>query len=109
LREAVRRQRSRLEEQARQARVMAWQQRFLAITDVSALDKDKTQQRLKALHQPPDEVRPEERAILQPIRMQLTAHLDQMSLDEIISRIEQLPVARQRQLLALLTERWGIE
>jgi hypothetical protein len=109
LREAVRRRRSRLEEQARQTRVMAWQQRFLGITDVSALDKDKTQQLLKALHQPPDEVRPEERAILQPIRMQLTAHLDQMSLDEIISRIEQLPVARQRQLLALLTERWGIE
>jgi len=109
LREAVRRQSSRLEEQARQTRVMAWQQRFLGITDVSALDKDKTQQLLKALHQPPDEVGPEERAILQPIRMQLTAHLDQMSLDEIISRIEQLPVARQRQLLALLTERWGIE
>jgi hypothetical protein len=41
--------------------------------------------------------------------MQLTAHLDQMSLDEIISRIERLPVTQQRQFLALLTERWGIE
>jgi hypothetical protein len=37
----------------------------------------------------------------------LTAHLDQMSMDEIIGRIEQLPVERQRQLLALLIERLG--
>ena len=107
--ETVRRQRSRLEEQARRARVGTWLRGFLAINDVSTLDKDQTQRLLQALRHPPDELRPEERAILQPITTQLTAHLDQMSLDEIINRIEQLPVARQRQLLALLMERWEIE
>ena len=109
--EAVRQRRSTLEEDARQTRITAWRNPFLAISDyeVRALAKHETEQWLKTLRQPPDELRPEEQAVLQPIMAQLTAHLDQMSIDEILSRIAQLPVARQRQLLAVLTERLEIE
>lgn len=34
--------------------------------------------------------------------------VNQMSMDEIIARIERLPAERQRQLLGLLCERLGI-
>lgn len=105
--EAVRDRRSTLEEQARQARITAWRNPFLAISDreVSALAKHETESLLKALRQPPDELRPEEQAVLQPILERLTAHLDQMSMDELISRIDRLPITQQHQLLAWLSER----
>ena len=92
-------------EQARRARVTAWQQWFLALGDVSQLEKYETEQLLKALRNPPDELLPEEQALMQPVMAQLIVHLDQMSMDEIISRIERLPAERQRQLLLLLSER----
>ena len=75
----------------------------MALDDVSQLRKSETEQ-LKALRHPPDEPLPEEQALMQPVMTRLTAHLDQMSMDEIIARIERLPAERQRQLLGLLSE-----
>ena len=46
-------------------------------------DRHETEQWLKALRQPPDELRPEEQAVLQPIMARLIAHLDQMSIDAV--------------------------
>jgi len=43
--------------------------------------------------------------VIEPVLTSLTAHLDQLSVDEIIGRIERLPVEQQRELLALLSER----
>ena len=71
------------------------------------LDRYETERLLKALRHPPDELRPEEQATRQPLVAKLTAHLDQMSMDEMIVRIEQLPTARQHQLLAWLVTRLG--
>ena len=102
---AVQRRRTELDEQARRARVTAWQQRFLTLGDVSQLEKYETEQLLKVLRNPPDELLPEEQALMQPVMAQLIAHLDLMSMDEIISRIARLPAERQRQLLLLLSER----
>ncbi len=47
----------------------------------------------------------EEKAVIEPVLTSLTAHLDQLSVDEIIGRIERLPVEQQRELLALLSKR----
>lgn len=105
--DAVQRRRSELDEQARRARVTAWQQRFLALDAISRLERYETEQLLKALREPPEELLPEEQALIQPIMAQLTAHLDRMSMDEIIARIERLSTERQRQLLSLLSERLG--
>jgi hypothetical protein len=38
----------------------------------------------------------------------LIARLDQLSMDEIVQRIERLPVAQQQQLLTLLVRRFNI-
>ena len=94
----------KLEEQARQAQLTAWQQPFLALGNINNLSRYETEQLLKDLQHPPYELRPAELAVLEPVQKQLTAHLDQLSIDELIQRIAQLPIARQRQLLNLLLE-----
>lgn len=94
-----------LKEQARQARIVAWQQLFLSLGDISDLEKYKIGQLLRQLDNPPDALRSAEQAMMQPLRERLTAHLDQISIDELIYRIDQLPQEQQRQLLNRLLER----
>jgi hypothetical protein len=105
--DTVRGRRALLEDQARRARFQVWWRGFAALGEVSVLDRYETERLLKALRHPPDELRPEEQATRQPLVAKLTAHLDQISMDEMIVRIEQLPTARQHQLLAWLVTRLG--
>lgn len=101
----VRKRCADLDEQARRIRVIAWQERFLTLRNIDQLDKYETEQHLKALRSPPFELLPEEQDGIKPVLTQLIAHLDRISMDEIIERIEQLPVERQRQIFLLLSER----
>lgn len=91
-----------LEEQQRSATLRAWQQRVLDDTALEGLDRLAIEQRLQQLHQPPCTLRPEEHALLAPITHRLTARLDQLSLDELFSRITRLTTAQQRELLQRL-------
>ena len=93
-----------LAEQARQAQMAAWQQPFLVLENVDDLSRYETEQLLKVLQQPPYELRLVEQTGLEPVRMKLTAHLDQISMNELIQRIFQLSLDRQQQLLNLLLE-----
>ena len=101
---AVRQRFLALAEQARQAQLAAWQQPFLVLENVDDLSRYETEQLLKVLQQPPHELRLAEQTALEPVRMKLTAHLDQISMNELIQRIFQLPLDRQQQLLNLLLE-----
>ncbi|WP_295400257.1 hypothetical protein [uncultured Thiocystis sp.] len=94
-------------EQARRARVIAWQQRFLSLGPVEQLDRHATEDLLKGLRGPPDGLLPAEKSIVESVRVALTAHLDQMSMDDIVARIERLALERQRQLFELLAARFA--
>ena len=102
---AARQRREELVELQRQAKVTAWQAPLLSLWDIGSLDLRTTEQLLKTLRSPPCELLPQEEAVIEPVLTSLTAHLDQLSVDEIIGRIERLPVEQQRELLALLSER----
>ena len=94
-------------EQNRRARVNVWQQRFVTLGSMEQLDRHATEELLKALRSPPDELLPSEKAMVDPVMAALTAHLDQMSMDEIVARIEQLALERQRKLYKLLAARFA--
>lgn len=97
--------RTELEEKARSRQVNAWLTQFLVLQNITVLSKSETEQWLKSLRNPPDDAKSDELLVLQPIETQLTAHLDQLSLNEIITRIERLPVKLQRKLVLLLSQR----
>ena len=101
---SARQRREELDERQRQAKVTAWQEQFLSLWDIGTLDLHTTEQLLKVVRNPPCELLPQEQVAVEPVMASLTAHLDQLSVDEIIGRIERLSVERQRQILSLLLE-----
>jgi hypothetical protein len=103
--EAVAERHSELEDQARHNRVAAWQQPLLALGPVDGLDQSATEALLSTARQPPDALRPDEKAVIAPIEEALTTHLDRMSVDGIMERIERLPPPRQEEILMRLTAR----
>lgn len=94
-------------EQARRARVIAWQQRFLSLGPVEQLDRHMTDDLLKTLRGPPDALSSAEQALVDPVLSALTTHLDRISMDEILARIERLTLTRQRELFDFLGVRFA--
>jgi hypothetical protein len=88
----------------RSVKIAAWQRRYSGLDQVEHLDRYATEQLLQELHHPPCVLRPEEQAALAPMISRLTAHLDQMSVDELFARIERLSESQQRELLARLSD-----
>ncbi len=101
----VSQRRTELEEEERSKQIKLWLAQFLTLQNISALSQPETERWLKSLRSPPDDAKPDELSVLQSIATQLTAHLDQMSMDEIIARIARLPVTAQRKLVLLLSQR----
>ncbi|PZN74908.1 MAG: hypothetical protein DM484_20060 [Candidatus Methylumidiphilus alinenensis] len=101
----ARQRREELVERQRQAKVTAWQAPLLSLWDIGTLDLHTTEQLLRTLRSPPCELLQQERDAVEPILVSLTARLDQLSVDEIIGRIDRLPIWRQRELLAILSAR----
>jgi hypothetical protein len=91
-----------LEGQARQTRIETWRRGLPEIEDVGALDKNRTEAFLKDLQNPPETLLPDEHAALEPLAEALNVHYDQMSMDEIMARIERLGMERRQELLAWL-------
>ena len=102
---AVRNQNAELNENLRRCKIKDWQQQFFILKSYENLTKYETEQLLKVLHNPPAELTLEEQASMQTIELKLTSHLDQISIDEILGRIEKLPIEMQYQLLTALRER----
>lgn len=102
---AVRNQNAELNENLRRFKVKNWQKQFLILRSYENLTKYEIEQLLKVLHNPPAELTLEEQASMQTIELKLTSHLDQISIDEILGRIEKLPIEMQYQLLTALRER----
>ena len=101
--DVVRRRGADIDEIERHAKVVAWQQTYLTLPNVERLDAQTTQRLLERLRMPPCELRPEEQSQMSPIEMTLTAHLDRLSLDELMTRIERLMEPQQRQIFARLS------
>lgn len=101
---AVQRRRTLLEEQARRAAVATWQQGFPALSEIEDLGANDTERLLREIRTPPSELTQDEQERLAPIAARLVAHLDRLSLDELLQRISQLGRDQQRQLLERLSE-----
>jgi hypothetical protein len=78
------------------------------LENIQKLTKYEAEQLLKVLNNPPAELTAEEQKALQPIETQITSQLDKISIDEIIGRIERLPIVTQRRLLVILSERLAV-
>ncbi len=101
--ESVKSHLANLEDLERRAMVFEWQKRYLDLGDVEKLDLRETEELLSEIRKPPCELRSDERVKIEPITNLLTAHLDQMSIDDLLARIEQLQEKNQRQLLKRLS------
>lgn len=105
---AIRSRRAELIEQARLAQVKAWQTPFLSLNNIEELDQYETERLLRELRNPPVELRQEEQVLMESTLLRLMNRLDQISLDEIIGRIERLSIDQQRQLFSILSERLAV-
>ena len=97
--------RAELMEQARRSQVVSWQTRYLSLGNIKDMNQQETERLIKELRTPPVELTMEEQAIIEPVLSRLIERLDQISLDEIIGRIERLSAEQQRQILLILSER----
>ncbi|WP_020160014.1 hypothetical protein [Methylobacter marinus] len=93
-----------LEEEIRSSKIKAWQKQFLELVNIDLLTKFETERLLAELNNPPEKLTYEEKKLIQPVELELIVHLDQLSMDEIISRIERLPLIMRQQLLSTLSE-----
>jgi hypothetical protein len=84
--------------------VADWQKQFFEIEEIESLDRLTTEKLLVEIDGPPFDMRSEELEKIEPVRSRLTAHLDQISMDDLFRRIEQLKPEKQQQLLKLLSE-----
>ncbi|MFZ4534889.1 hypothetical protein [Propionivibrio sp.] len=103
LSDAVRRRGADIDELARRTKVATWEQVYLDIPNVDRLDAHTTQRLLERIRTPPCELCPEEQSRMDPIATTLTAHLDRLSLDELLARIKCLREPQQRQIFDLLS------
>jgi tRNA G18 (ribose-2'-O)-methylase SpoU len=101
----IRARHAELSEDLRRSKIDNWQKQFFSLENIQKLSKYEAEQFLKLLNNPPAELTADEQKALQPIETQVILYLDQISIDEIISRIERLPVEAQRQLIKIVTER----
>ncbi|MGZ3765953.1 MAG: hypothetical protein ACXVA2_14890 [Mucilaginibacter sp.] len=92
----------------RYSKINDWQQQFFSLENIQKLSQYEAEQLLKALKNPPAELTVGEQKTMQPIETQVTLYLDQLSMDEIIGRIERLPVETQRRLFEMLSERLAV-
>jgi hypothetical protein len=102
--DAISERHSLLSEELRLGKVKDWIKQFSSIT-LQKLSKYEVEQLLKSINNPPAELSLDEKNTIDPIEIQITAYLDQLSVDEIISRIERLPIEMQRQLIEMLKDK----
>jgi len=80
-------------------KVKVWQKKFLELDKIEKLESVETEKLLQELQNPPCELRQDEQGKMDPIKQRLESHYDQMSVDELVRRITNLPKALQKQLL----------
>ncbi|MEA3642422.1 MAG: hypothetical protein VBE63_21120 [Lamprobacter sp.] len=85
------------------AAIAAWQQRYDAVTDIAALDRAQTENLLRALEQPPCSLQSQQADWQRAALDRLTGHLDQLSLNDLITRIERLSKPMRAELLERLS------
>lgn len=96
-----------LEETERSSIVKNWLKKYREIDDVIQLDRYMIEELLKDLQHPPCDLNAEERDAVNPIKNQLIKRIDQLSLDELFSRIEDLSKEYQMKIMKKLKELLG--
>jgi hypothetical protein len=92
-----------LKNMERLQKILDWQEQFLEAREVENLDRVSTEKLLAEIRNPPYEMLVEELKQIEPITSRLTAHLDQISMDDLFRRIELLKPEIQKQLLKRLS------
>jgi hypothetical protein len=86
-----------LEEEERQEQLSAWRERFADLAAVATLEKGPIMELLKALQEPPVPLGGEDLTWRERVTAELTARLDELSLDDLLERIARLsPDMRNR-------------
>lgn len=88
-----------LEAEERDARVSRWQAGFPALEAAPILDRSQVERLLVDLKSPPAVLDDEEERWRETLRERLTRRLDEISLDDLISRVQRLSPALRAQLL----------
>ncbi len=104
LQEEVNTRINNLEESERNSIVKKWLEKFNGINDIGQLDQYVVKDLLLELQHPPCELNENDRIIIAPIINQLTSRIDQISLDELFSRIEGLSEKFQKKIFKKLKE-----
>lgn len=105
--DAISERHSLLSEESRLAKVTEWIEQFSSIT-LERLSKYEVEQLLKSINNPPAELTIDEINIIDPVATQITSYLDQLSVDEIVARIERLPKDMQLQLIEMLKGKFNL-
>jgi hypothetical protein len=103
--ENVKKRCSELTEDLRLSKVKVWQKQFISLEAIDNPTKYEIERLLKALKNPPVELTKSEQVSVQSFETRLITRIDQISVDDILYRIEKLPMGMQHQLLQILSER----
>ncbi len=93
-----------LAEEARVAKVAAWKHELAASEDPTALDRANTEMLLRLLEDPPCTLKSDEAAWQCTAIERLTAHLDALSLDDLVARIQRLSAPMRAALFERLSQ-----
>ncbi len=90
LHEAVQQRQAQLLEKERFQQMAGWQRHFVEFSDVITLDRPTVEHLFSLLDSPPCPLRSEELSWQREVATRLTARLDELSLDDLVARIERL-------------------
>lgn len=91
-----------LEAEERKAQIARWQAGFPSLAAVATMDRSQVERLLVELQSPPVGLGDQEERWRETLRDRLTARLDEISLDDLVSRIQCLSPALRAQLLQRL-------
>ncbi len=91
-----------LKEELRRSTASSWQKPFYKLKNIEGMTKYEIEKVLKALTNPPVALTVEEKQSLAKVEETLVFRLDQMSVNEIINRIEKLSVKAKTEIFNLL-------
>jgi hypothetical protein len=104
---ALRRRMETLADQLRSAQVATWRQKLTPIEAPNSLDRANTEMLLRLLEDPPCVLNPDESAWQRAAIDRLTEHLDALSLDDLVARIERLSEPMREALFKRLSRVWS--
>jgi hypothetical protein len=95
---------SHLREQKQAQLVDTWLKKIQTMPDIAELSRQELENWLKIIQSPPSAIQPKDMIALRILEEKLLTQLDQLSLDDMMNRINRLPLGVKRQLYELLQD-----